>query len=939
MKTKKIHSVLFFNLLWICVFGQYKNINLTNGLPSDHVYTIREDKQGYIWFLTDKGMVQYNGQDCKVYTTKNGLPKNDIWEAFITNDNKVWYITKAEQLGYIENGVVYSFFNEKENLIIDPIFSSKIGNKVYPTGPLKTYSLEQNKWKILNDNLGDKTKDIDLLFHSKLSHISFQNDSLQIFGKNGSLLKKHYLPVVSGKGRRKQLNNNYYVWSKSDEIVFLNLETLEITRFSFEKALGIKHIQHARILVNNEQIQFSGSGVWGVLNEKLELEASYLFPKEIPAHFGIRDRSGHLWLATFGQGVYQISNATQQQKWLLKDQVVQHIDIDQNQLIASVRDQGFFKYQKNTSAFEPYIKDPHFLFGVHSLPQLNKSFYTSKGNITAIHHKKNQIKKHAIIDNDVFARKLIFHDKKLYSSFSFGINQLDYDTLEILENIENTRSCNDLIVFNHRLIAATASGLKEIVRNKALPLKFSKELFNKDIVQLRALTNNELLIGTDGFGAFVSDLKQTKPIESTAFLSIKDVFVEPEYIWVLTNTGILQLENKKPNYRFIRSYDEVDGIPTQDLNGIAVFQNKLFIGTNKGLLQISLPWKPQKNHNHIYIQNASYHNKNLKHTPSYTHKSSLNFEIDIVDLSNNKNQPIWKYRLSPLQKKWTDAYNKQLSFYDPKPGDYTLEIQYKEQTNSYAFSIQPLFWQRQIFKIALWIFAFMLVAVGSILIANRLQRIRNRKKLQEQELSQLQLTALRSQMNPHFVFNSLSAIQYYINQNDFEASERYLVKFAKLIRQFFALSKKNTITLEEEITLLRNYLYIEKLRFKSKLQYAFRIDQKLALKSIQIPTMLLQPIVENAVNHGVFNKKGNGMVIIEFEKINKQTIAVKIQDDGIGMLGHESNGAIKSSQILKDRLHFLKKTGKWYIQYEISTLNESADEKGCVFQFKIEQLQ
>ncbi|GAL82291.1 sensor histidine kinase [Algibacter lectus] len=152
-------------------------------------------------------------------------------------------------------------------------------------------------------------------------------------------------------------------------------------------------------------------------------------------------------------------------------------------------------------------------------------------------------------------------------------------------------------------------------------------------------------------------------------------------------------------------------------------------------------------------------------------------------------------------------------------------------------------------------------------------------------MSELQLKALRFQMNPHFVFNSLSAIQYYIGENNFEASETYLVKFSKLIRQFFELSKENEISLATEISVLNNYLEIEKLRFKEKLNFTINIDEKLDKESITIPTMLLQPILENAVNHGgVFNKMDNGLITLNFVNISPLAFKVEIIDDGVGFV-------------------------------------------------------
>ncbi|KAA5533699.1 histidine kinase transcriptional regulator protein [Taibaiella lutea] len=188
---------------------------------------------------------------------------------------------------------------------------------------------------------------------------------------------------------------------------------------------------------------------------------------------------------------------------------------------------------------------------------------------------------------------------------------------------------------------------------------------------------------------------------------------------------------------------------------------------------------------------------------------------------------------------------------------------------------------------------------------------------------EVELKALRSQMNPHFVHNSLNAIQYYIQRNEVEISENYLVKFSKLIRLFFEYSGKQNITIQQEIELLQNYLYLEKLRFEAKLNYEFHIDERLDIECQQIPSMLLQPIVENAVNHGIFHKEEEGNISVSFVYLDHQSFVVTIEDDGIGMtrskaiLKNNSNGhQHRSSNVIRDRIELLNQSKSWEITFD-----------------------
>jgi two-component system LytT family sensor kinase len=186
--------------------------------------------------------------------------------------------------------------------------------------------------------------------------------------------------------------------------------------------------------------------------------------------------------------------------------------------------------------------------------------------------------------------------------------------------------------------------------------------------------------------------------------------------------------------------------------------------------------------------------------------------------------------------------------------------------------------------------AALLIAVAVVILfyvfITRKNKLLTEKKMSinsyEKKMVELELHALRSQMNPHFVHNSLNAIQYYIQLNDIDQSENYLTRFSKLVRQFFEYSRKQLITIEEEIELISNYLSLEKLRFEDKLSYEIVCDETVDQEA-SIPSMVLQPIVENAVNHGVFHKKTAGKVTITFSQLSEDTFCVVVKDDGIGI--------------------------------------------------------
>jgi ligand-binding sensor domain-containing protein/putative methionine-R-sulfoxide reductase with GAF domain len=186
-------------------------------------------------------------------------------------------------------------------------------------------------------------------------------------------------------------------------------------------------------------------------------------------------------------------------------------------------------------------------------------------------------------------------------------------------------------------------------------------------------------------------------------------------------------------------------------------------------------------------------------------------------------------------------------------------------------------------------------------------------------LAESQLMALRAQMNPHFVFNCLNSIQECIVTHKYGEASKYLNKFSKLFRMVLNNSDKNLVTIEEEEEVLRLYLELEQMRFEQSFTYEIIIDEDLEAEEIVLPSMLLQPYVENALWHGLMHKAGNRKLMIKFERIDDDIFKCMIEDNGIGRKKsleikefnskakrHKSKGL----QIAKDRLDLLERQGQ-----------------------------
>ncbi|MEY2828578.1 MAG: hypothetical protein RIQ33_436, partial [Bacteroidota bacterium] len=161
------------------------------------------------------------------------------------------------------------------------------------------------------------------------------------------------------------------------------------------------------------------------------------------------------------------------------------------------------------------------------------------------------------------------------------------------------------------------------------------------------------------------------------------------------------------------------------------------------------------------------------------------------------------------------------------------------------------------------------------------QQFETEKNKLEKELQQSTLASIKSQMNPHFLFNALNTIQSYIYQNDKQNASQYLGKFSELTRMILEMSNREKVSLSEEIKALKLYLELEQLRFEEKLKYEISISKNVDEEMIHIPSMLIQPYLENAIKHGLLHKKDNWLLHILFEK-NENTLVVKVDDNGIG---------------------------------------------------------
>ena len=228
--------------------------------------------------------------------------------------------------------------------------------------------------------------------------------------------------------------------------------------------------------------------------------------------------------------------------------------------------------------------------------------------------------------------------------------------------------------------------------------------------------------------------------------------------------------------------------------------------------------------------------------------------------------------------------------------------------------------------------------------AERIVKLRTEENLHRNEMELLhtqnrlaeeKLTALRSQMNPHFIFNSLNSIQQFILKGEVDNANKYLSQFSKLIRLVLQYSEYNFISLEEEIHMLKLYLSLEKTRFGNSFEYKIQTEQEIDADEIKIPNLMIQPFVENAIWHGLMHKEGDRKIDISFHLKDEQSVICEITDNGIGrekaaeirrakllQIKHESRGM----QLIKDKIDVLKQQFKSEVSVQLFDITNIAGE-------------
>ena len=275
-------------------------------------------------------------------------------------------------------------------------------------------------------------------------------------------------------------------------------------------------------------------------------------------------------------------------------------------------------------------------------------------------------------------------------------------------------------------------------------------------------------------------------------------------------------------------------------------------------------------------------------------------------------QVTYRWKLDGFDNDWKgNDGRRQTNYTNLGPGKYTFH--YAASTdgeqwsagNPISFEIPKPFYLQWPYLVALFTLLGFLGWAGMRFIAARARKKEAQKQAHALQLARAEMSSLRSQMNPHFIFNSLNSIYNFIHKNDTEQAADYLAKFSRLIRNVLQNSKRSLISLSEELEVLQLYLELEQVRFDHKFEFSTHLDKAIDTQILQVPPMIIQPYLENAIWHGLMHKSGQGLLNIDLQ-MKADKLQITIEDDGIG---REKSRAINAS----------RKSGKKSLGMEITS--------------------
>lgn len=905
----------------------FTNYSVAQGLASNLVLSIAQDDDGNMWFATRTGASMFNGKTFTTYDTTQGLPGNKVQCILKDKNGTMWFgcpgagISRYDGKRFINYTVadglcgntIADMFQDRS----DNIWISTYGEGIskYDGKAFTNYSTKQG---LASDTLLRSMQDKDGNIW-----IGAAGGGVSIF--NG----KNFINYTTAQG----LANNIVIKIMQDKGGRIWLCTLKgLSAFdgksvtSYNKFGGCEHIMKDK----DGKLWFSTFGR-GVRCYDGKTFADYNIPQGLPSDivfFSLQDKNGNIWLGNpKGATKFDGKNFTNYSAAQGLNTSVNCMleDKDGNLWFGSNSAKGVFKF--DGKSFTNFGKQQG-LQGTEIRTIIEDKngdiWFGSNSGISRLTGKKfiNYTTADGLATNSAYCAAEDKEGNIWFGSGADGVSIyngnhfIKYTTAEgLADNAVNaitTDTKRNMIWFGTN---QGICGLKQSPLTKGFS---PAEIFNASTgYPIKNFNNNGLIVDNNGI--------IWAGCESS-------VYIRFDYDAINKNLRplSLQIENIK-------------------LNGEKICWNNLAQNTNKKSITDSLALinematafgkiLPPQWLDSMKKKFSDVHFDSIK--PYYFIPVNLvvpyedrNITIDFAAIEPDKPKQVkYQYMLEGYNNDWTPLENNTTAVFGNIPGgSYTFKLKALSpygiwSQTSYSFTVLPPWWKTWW---AYTIYAIFFIAFF-VLIGWSIQRRLLKKERERNQLRELEMQALRAQMNPHFIFNCLSSINRFVLMNETEAASDYLTKFSRLIRTVLNNSKKSFISLEEELEMLGLYLDMEKLRFKNGFDYHISIHEDTEPQNIYIPPLLFQPFAENAVWHGLMHKKENGHLKINLN-VENSILNFMIEDNGIGRDAASQSGSKSAEknkslglQITKDRLSLINGYSSEETFFEIQDLYDEA---------------
>lgn len=924
-------------LLTASVYSQfvpYRNFTSHDGLPASLLYRVYADHQGFVWVSGSSGLSRYDGNTFRTFTIHDSIPDNEFFDIYDDGNGKMWFTTLRGIVGYIKNNKVYSY-KAIPRLLQEKVIS------VFPAsnGDVWFGTLEGNLLQTRNDSLirvfsGNNSQVVGMVEDNqkRLWYLTYESNRLYVV--DGDSNKMIFLEGI---------NDRYYfsrrpLLLKNGNIAIYGLGFCGIldTQSNDFKIVADKNIFGEDLIICLHEDNMEN--LWVGTNHGIYLlvkrtDGNYFlkrhFLQHIKASCITQDFEGNFWISTLGQGLYMIpynpAYAISVKSNIYSNNITALSQHNNGNIFLGVDDGNILVLDDNNLDIVFKEKEQYFISRVTAiLSHSNSSIWFIKDDGIVIFRDG----KYTRIKDYIFGKCAveapggdvwIGGSHVLYHFNSKGEKLNEYNVGRV-----NAIACDQ----KGQIWFANEQGLNILINDKPF-IKYSATLFGNQWISdiLVDTIRNVFWVSTFSNGLFViANRRFAYHLNSKNGLTsdfINDIVQDYQgNLWIATKNGINYIRFDERGYPKLLRIGSGAGLASEEVNRVLITEHKIFAGTSDGL---SILEKEYLNFHsvppRIYISNVSINEKEQPPAPSFRiNYNQTRLKIDVIGLSYHTKKPlVYKYIMEGLDSSWSYTQSPSIHYNSLLPGKYIFKVKainhdgiQSKQAALVFFEVSFAYWQ------TLWFRLFLLFIVLLVLVVSMAVRIRFIKRREEEKtrlnqlLGELELTALKAQMNPHFIFNSLGSIQNLINQDKKMEANIYLSKFARLLRMTLDYSDKREISLADEINMLEHYLSLEALRFTNKFEYTIDVAPDLDIYEIKIPPMLLQPFIENSIKHGLLPKKGDASLIVQFKMQNDNTLYCKVEDNGIGRVQREKlkekskiSHVSKGIKITKNRLELL----------------------------------